>query len=337
LLSKYRLTILNDKVQNVDLDLNFNSRNILSQIRGKCGDLRHLELMAHVDYVGRYTYQIAFLRGLEAHLQIVISDQVAVVRMLFLELSRILEHLYLLMDIFAILGIDFKKDILGLIARINVLLATFIKEAPLYCFKLGGGTFSINNNGIVDSFVLCKDIEKFAYRLNRNLNGINRKLLFLEEGKIDFLTAIRFGITGPALRAAGINYDVRKHRPYYFYKDMIYEVPLGIYGGVRDHIMIRIDEMIESLKIVFQLCTNIPVADTSTLPGDGPTHYASIETARGELGAWAKTDGDEIVEFDMTNPSLPLYLVLSELSNVNVHDMELIETSLGISYSELSI
>jgi NADH-quinone oxidoreductase subunit D len=110
--------------------------------------------------------------------------------------------------------------------------------------------------------------------------------------------AVSASVTGPMLRAAGVNYDVRKVDQYGFYGRFDFKVPLGGHGDVYDRYMIRVLEMRESVKILQQALRDIPggpVMDPKAkLRGFRPKAgevYGRIEAPKGELGFYLISDG----------------------------------------------
>lgn len=77
-------------------------------------------------------------------------------------------------------------------------------------------------------------------------------------GKLTAGQAISFGMTGPGLRATGVDYDLRKKRPYSGYEHYEFEVPTGTEGDVYDRYLVRIEEMRQSARILDQALRNIP-------------------------------------------------------------------------------
>src|SRR5437016_1973444 len=71
-------------------------------------------------------------------------------------------------------------------------------------------------------------------------------------GIMDAETALKWGITGPSLRGAGVNYDVRKVNPYCGYENFEFDVPLGARGDVYDRYRVRVAEMRQSVRILDQ-------------------------------------------------------------------------------------
>ena len=133
---------------------------------------------------------------------------------------------------------------------------------------------------------------------------------------------INYGVTGPVLRGAGVNYDVRKAYPYSSYEDFDFEIPLGTKGDVYDRYLVRLLEMKQSIRIAEQVIVKLPagpVVAADALQVVPPAKaqvgediaalirhfkimqegfkvpvgevYASIESSKGELGFYFISDG----------------------------------------------
>jgi NADH-quinone oxidoreductase subunit D len=110
--------------------------------------------------------------------------------------------------------------------------------------------------------------------------------------------AINAGVTGPMLRATGVNYDLRKVDGYGVYPRFEFRVPLGDHGDVYDRYMIRVLEMRESIKILQQALKGIPTGpimdSKAKLRGFRPKAgeaYGRIEGPKGEIGFYLISDG----------------------------------------------
>lgn len=77
-------------------------------------------------------------------------------------------------------------------------------------------------------------------------------------GAISQADAISFGMTGPVLRAAGVEYDLRKQRPYCGYENYEFEIPTGTTGDIYDRYLVRLEEMRQSARILRQVLDNLP-------------------------------------------------------------------------------
>jgi NADH-quinone oxidoreductase subunit D len=110
--------------------------------------------------------------------------------------------------------------------------------------------------------------------------------------------AIAAGVTGPMLRASGVNYDIRKIDKYGVYPRLNFRVPIGEHGDVFDRYMIRVLEMRECLKILEQALAQIPAgpicdpkAKSRGLRPKAGEIYSRIESPKGELGFHIISDG----------------------------------------------
>ncbi|MCC6600841.1 MAG: NADH dehydrogenase (quinone) subunit D [Crocinitomicaceae bacterium] len=115
------------------------------------------------------------------------------------------------------------------------LLHTFLKEFPAKLTEFEGLT--VRNRIFMDRTINC--------------------------GSISAQRALEYGFTGPNLRAAGVDYDVRVMNPYSSYEDFQFEIPVGTNGDTYDRFMVRIHEMRESLRIIEQAVAKMP---------EGPFH-----------------------------------------------------------------
>ncbi|MES2688816.1 MAG: NADH-quinone oxidoreductase subunit D [Bacteroidota bacterium] len=95
----------------------------------------------------------------------------------------------------------------------------------------------------------------FSSMLERNRIFYDR---IVNTGPISGKRAMEYGFTGPNLRAAGVDYDVRVMTPYSSYEDFDFTIPVGVNGDTYDRFMVRQNEIHESLKIIRQALDNMP-------------------------------------------------------------------------------
>lgn len=140
-------------------------------------------------------------------------------------------------------------------------------------------------------------------------------------GGISSEDALRWGLTGPNLRAAGVKFDLRKANPYSGYERYDFEIPVGSVGDVYDRYQVRIGELRQSLRIVQQALDNIPDGPvrsdnrkfvppprseigtsmealihhfklwTEGFPAPKGSVFVAVESPRGELGCYLEGDG----------------------------------------------
>ena len=169
-------------------------------------------------------------------------------------------------------------------------------------------------------------LEEFPKVLTEFGNLLNRNRIFMERtigsGPISAERALNYGFTGPNLRAAGVDYDVRVMTPYSSYQDFDFSIPVGTQGDTFDRYMVRNEEMWQSLSIIRQAIEKMPKGNEFHgnvpdfyLPEKeavynnmealiyhfkivmGETHlpqgevYHSVEGGNGELGFYLVSDG----------------------------------------------
>jgi NADH-quinone oxidoreductase subunit D len=156
--------------------------------------------------------------------------------------------------------------------------------------------------------------------------------------------AVNAGVTGPMLRASGVNHDLRKVDRYSIYDRFKFRVPLGEHGDVYDRFMIRFLEIRESLAILDQALKGIPggpVMDPKAKlrgfrpkPGEA---YGRIEAPKGELGFYLISDGGpNPYRYRVRPPSLINLTILEDMClGQNVADVVLIFGSVDIVLGEV--
>jgi NADH-quinone oxidoreductase subunit D len=111
--------------------------------------------------------------------------------------------------------------------------------------------------------------------------------------------AVALGVSGPALRASGVDYDVRKAQPYSSYEQFQFEVPLGKNGDTYDRYLVRMEEMRQSCRIIRQALDSLPGGEIKAKvpkyirPAAGEVYHV-VESPRGEQGFYIVTTGGEM-------------------------------------------
>jgi NADH-quinone oxidoreductase subunit D len=200
---------------------------------------------------------------------------------------------------------------------------------------------------------------------------LNRNRIFMDRiknvGGISGKRAMEYGFTGPNLRAAGIDYDVRVMEPYSSYQDFDFEIPVGHNGDTYDRFMVRNAEVWESLKIIRQALENLPEGpyyaneDHYYLPPkkevyhnmealiyhfkivmgeiDAPVGevYHAVEGGNGELGFYLVSDGGRTpFRLHFRRPSFIYYQAFPEMcEGLTVSDAVAIMSSLNVIAGEL--
>ncbi len=127
---------------------------------------------------------------------------------------------------------------------------------------------------------LEKFLKEYPKVLKEFENLFTRNRIFMDRtigcGPISAERALNYGFTGPNLRAAGVDYDVRVHTPYSSYEDFDFTVPVGTTGDCYDRFLVRNEEMWQSLSIIeqaFQKVKEFKGADAEVFHADAPAYY----------------------------------------------------------------
>jgi NADH-quinone oxidoreductase subunit D len=156
--------------------------------------------------------------------------------------------------------------------------------------------------------------------------------------------AVNAGVTGPMLRASGVNYDIRKVDSYGIYNRFKFRVPLGDHWDVYDRFMVRILEIRESIGILEQALKEIPTGPVmdakAKIRGFRPKAgeaYGRIEAPKGELGFFLISDGGpNPYRYRVRPPSLINLTILEDMClGQNVADVVLIFGSVDIVLGEV--
>ncbi|HVV00896.1 MAG TPA: NADH-quinone oxidoreductase subunit D, partial [Verrucomicrobiae bacterium] len=165
--------------------------------------------------------------------------------------------------------------------------------------RFGGCRVDLPPGWLEQAGKVVADFPRFVDEFENLLSG-NEILLARTQGVgvLPRALAINAGITGPMLRATGVDYDIRKVDRYGIYDRFSFRIPLGEHGDVFDRYMLRILEMRESVKILEQALAGIPrgpiMDPKAKLRGFRPKPgeaYGRIEAPKGELGFYLISDG----------------------------------------------
>lgn len=266
------------------------------------------------DYIASMNNNWAYVMTVEKLMGLEVPEYVEYIRVIIGELNRIASHLLF----FSAFGLDAG-------AFTPILYAFRDREKILDLFEMTSGARLLYNymwiGGVshdlppgfiektydfLNDFYFRKDGKDSITEFHKLLTG--NKIFIERNADIGVLKpedAINLGITGPALRASGVNWDLRKNDPYSIYDRFSWDVIIGKgeYGTIGDNMdryLIRMKEMEESAKIVKQALdqlAGIEKVDVRSAvpkrvkPEAGKDIYFRAENPRGELGFYIKSDG----------------------------------------------
>jgi NADH-quinone oxidoreductase subunit D len=213
-----------------------------------------------LDYVSPMACEHAFALATEKLLGIVAPDRAQWIRVIFAELTRVLNHL-LSVSSFALDCGALTPGLWGYEEREKLL--TFheaVSGARFHSnyFRPGGVSKDLPAGMEADIAAWAETFPKFVDDVEHLLTG-NRiwKQRTVDIGTIGAKDALAWGFSGPNLRASGVAWDLRRAQPYDKYAEVEFDIPTGKHGDCYDRYLVRIAEMRESVKIIKQALAKI--------------------------------------------------------------------------------
>jgi NADH-quinone oxidoreductase subunit D len=263
-----------------------------------------------LDYFNSMANNHALALAVEKLAGISVPQRAEYIRVLMVELTRILNHASAVGFLLNDMGAWQTPLMFGMREREKILdLFEMASGARMMCnyFRFGGVWRDLPPEFMPQLKDLMQGLPSFFDEFERLLKE-NEILLSrtINVGVLPKEVAVSYSVTGPVLRASGIPYDVRRAEPYSVYDELDFDIPIGSVGDVYDRFLIRIEEMRQSYRILQQVIERLPdttgghinpamanIGKQKALrppPGDA---YARIESPKGELGFYLVSDGSE--------------------------------------------
>lgn len=323
-----------------------------------------------LDYMNTTGNNLAYCMAVEKLVDLDVPERAQSIRVILTELQRIASHLVWI----GTFGLD--------LAAMSMFLYAFReREQILDILELCSGqrmmTTFIRPGGLwrdvpVEFEKAVRDfIKSFPKRIDEYEALLTKNPLFLDRllgiGKLDAKTALSHGVTGPTLRASGVNWDLRKARPYMGYEQYDFNVPVATEGDTYARYLVRVQELRESLKIVEQALNKLPMGPvrsdnrkfvppprseigvsmealihhfklwTEGFPAPKASVYSAVESPRGELGVYLEGDGGpKPHRVHMRTPSFDNLSVINKITQGHlVADLVAILASIDIVLGDI--
>jgi NADH-quinone oxidoreductase subunit D len=255
-----------------------------------------------IDYVAALFNGHGYVGAVERLAGITVPERAEYIRVITSELNRVSSHLLWLGAFLVDLGgftpllycFDDREQILDLLESVTGARLTF-------CYYRFGGVC----NDIDDEFVT--GTRAFLARLRSRMQMydalVTKNIIFRKRvegiGLISAETCRKYGATGPVIRGSGVAYDVRKVEPYSVYSKFNFDVPSFPECDCMARYKVRIEEMIQSMRIIEQALDSLPAGPVmaekvprTLKPAKGDGYY-NVESARGSFGVRVVSDGSE--------------------------------------------
>jgi NADH-quinone oxidoreductase subunit D len=288
--------------------------------------LQNIPYFDRLDYVAPMNQEHAFCLAIEKLVGVDVPLRGQLIRVLFCEIGRILNHLLNVttqaMDVGALTpplwGFEEREKLMVFYERAS--------GARLHAnyFRPGGVHQDLPPELIEDMIGWCAEFPKRLDDVERLVTG-NRifKQRNVDIGVVSKAEAYAWGFTGVMLRGSGVAWDLRKSQPYELYEEMDFDIPVGVNGDCYDRYLCRVEEMKQSLKIMIQCLDRLKKTPGPVLTEDGKVApprrgemkrsmealihhfklytegfhvpagevYAHVEAPKGEFGVYLVADG----------------------------------------------
>ena len=301
-----------------------------------------------LDYFCSITNNWAYALAVEKLAGIQVPERAEYIRVITGELTRLQNHACLIGFLMQDMGASGTPLMYAFREREKILdLLEALTGSRMMCnyMRFGGCRVDLPTGWLQQAQKVVEEFPRFLDEYERLL--AENEILMARTQGIGVLPkelAVNAGITGPMLRACGVNYDIRKVDKYGIYDRFSFRIPLGEHGDVYDRYMIRLLEMRESVKILQQAMRDIPpgaIMDAKTkIRGFRPKAgeaYGRIEAPKGELGFYLISDGSpNPYRYRVRPPSLVNLTVLEDMClGHNVADVVVILGSVDIVLGEV--
>ena len=277
-----------------------------------------------LDYMNPVGNNLAYSMAVEKLVDLDVPARAQALRVILAELTRVQSHLVWLgtaaldlaamsMFLYCFREREYILDVMEMCSG-QRMMTTYIRPGGLW--RDVPVEFEAAVRDILKTFP--KRIDQYEALLTRNPLMLDRTLGI---GKLTGEECLNFGVTGPMLRASGVKWDLRKTQPYTGYEQYDFDVPTRTEGDVYARFLVRLEEMRQSLKIIFQALDKLPLGAVRSnnykyvppprsdigVSMEALIHhfklwtegfnvpkgsvYSAVESPRGELGVYLESDG----------------------------------------------
>ncbi len=223
--------------------------------------IQALPYFDRLDYVSPMCQEHAYALAVEKLLEIDVPLRGQFIRVMFSEITRILNHI-LNLTTFA-LDVGAMTPFLWLFEEREIMMEFYerVSGSRLHsAYFRPGGVHRDLPDGLED------DIKSFCDRFPKKIDDLEKLLetnrIFRQRsvdiGKINRQEALNKGFSGPCLRASGVEWDLRRNQPYDCYSELDFKIPIGTNGDCFERFLIRVEEMRQSINIIKQCLKKIP-------------------------------------------------------------------------------
>lgn len=310
-----------------------------------------------LDYISSMSNNHGYVLAVEKLMDAEVPERAEWIRILMVELTRIVNHAWALGFLLNDLG-ALQTPMLYLYLERELILDFFEAAAGsrMMCNYMRFGGLAYDLPDMVRETPTMEFLNEFVHnRFPRVLDEFEQLVTGNEifrsrcigVGYLSPEDAIAYSTAGPVLRASGIPYDVRRAEPYSYYEQLDFDVAVRYNGDVYDRYMVRIDEIRQSLRILEQILPHLEATKGQSIIGGkvqyairvkGGDAYGRVENPKGELGFYvtAKTRASNPDRYHVRAPSFINLTVLGHMcKGAKIADIVAILGSIDIVLGEV--
>lgn len=319
---RMRVTLDGERITDVDMVVGYLHRS-MEKLAEERTYIQNIPFTDRMDYLSAMSNNLAYCLAVEKLAGIEVPERADYIRVIMAELQRIANHAMAIGAYTNDIGTYFTPLMYMFREREKVLdLFEMVCGARLTTnyIRIGGVAFDLPPEFLP---ALRKLLDEMPERIGEYAGLLLENEIILARsrgtGVLSAELAINASMSGPMLRASGVAWDLRKADPYCVYDRMKFDVPVGINGDNYDRLVVRLEELKQSVRIIEQAVEQLPGGPVKVnvplamRPPAGEA-YARIEAPKGELGFYLVSDGGPTpYRFKIRAPSLINLSVLKEL------------------------
>ncbi len=264
--------------------------------------LMNMPFTDRLDYLCSMSNNLGYALAVEKLMGLEVPERAQYIRIIMAELTRVLNHAWAIGFLLNDLGAFFTPALYAIEERELILdLFEAASGSRMMCnyMRFGGVAHDVSEEWLEQCRYLVNE------RLPRRIDELERlltenEILVARCKGVGYLSpedVVALSVSGPLLRASGVQYDIRKAEPYCIYDRFDFDIPVFYGGDVYDRYRVRVEEMRQALRILKQALADIPEGEVMSgkkqysfrvPPGEV---YSRIEAPKGELGFYIVSDG----------------------------------------------
>jgi NADH-quinone oxidoreductase subunit C/D len=361
--AKFQFLIKDEHIARSKTEIGFHFRGLEKIFESKYFS-QGIMLTESLNYSSSMMNNLTWCKAVEEHLNIDITDRAKGMRMIFAELSRVLDHLNSISNLARTLKVvpyekyssDIKERVVSILEKIS---------GSRYNHRLnriGGISCDLPPGWISECIDVIREVKSSVDYYSKYLVRSKDWMNLCRIGQISAIDSIRYGFTGPCLRAAGVNYDIRKSTPYYFYDQVDFDVIVGTSGDCYDRYLVRLEEIRQSLRIISQVLDNLPPGEVRVfsyvdelkskskdelarfcqdisvpIESEAGEIYSATEVANGEMGVYIAFNKSKFpYRVKLRTPGYCLLQSFDKIvEGLNIEQAKTVLASLNIVMSEI--